>query len=141
MTQEWNDHELDSLKMYMDMRNKVKKLSDETIRNTRKYRVFLKDGTLVSRDKSPVIDEDYKVCIDLYNSKKLDYLKDIYEIVHILDCSGSHDIALWCLQNTMNCFMDDFAAETEEEPDKIDFTAYEELSESCDVPIKRARID
>ena len=88
ITKDWNNNELDSLKVYIDINN----------------------GSLVCRFKSPVINGCDKICVDLFDSKKLEYLHEIYECIHVLDCLECHDLSLWCLKNSLSNFMEDFLA-------------------------------
>lgn len=109
LTSEWNQHELDSLKVYIDARNSVKNEKFEELvkldfSKAQKCKAYMEWEHINNRSKTPEFDEGKLSCLDMFDGDKLSQLKDIYSHIHRMDFMGQVDIAMWNFRNEVEKF-------------------------------------
>lgn len=100
----WNTYELESLKVYIEVRNRLKDLTSEEISDNKLYRENL------SIDYKG---NDIQHIADEFDIKKLEHLRLIFEYIHLFDSKGAHDISLWCIYKTIKTCVEDMFADTD----------------------------
>lgn len=119
---DWNNYEIESLVVYIEVRNKLKTLTHTEILENKLY----KENLCVD-----YIDKENQSTAEEFDIKKLEYLRLIFEYIHIFNSKGAHDISLWVIYKTIKTCVEDMMAETELEE--------EDNQLESEMPCKRGR--